>query len=208
MENSILFNQITKHLLEDDKPSNYLNSLKNNNVLDKEPFCNLKKLEQINQSPNHHPEGNVWVHTMMVVDVGAKYKNKTSDPKAFMWTLLLHDLGKLKTTKFQKGRYTAYDHDKVGEKESEAFLRYFDLSSQFVTKVKKLVRYHMHLLFVIKNMPYSDVEGMIKNTNLTDLCYVFFADRSGRGNIEEYNIMQISLQIKEFYKIIKERVPE
>ena len=35
MENSILFNQITKHLLEDDKPSNYLNSLKNNNVLDK-----------------------------------------------------------------------------------------------------------------------------------------------------------------------------
>lgn len=203
MENNILFNQITKHLLEDDKPSIYLNKLMNNNMLDKEPFCSLKKLEQVNQSPNHHPEGNVWIHTMMVVDVGAKYKNKTSEPKVFMWALLLHDLGKLKATKFQKGRYTAYDHDKVGEKEAEVFLECFNLDHQFIYKVKKLVRYHMHLLFVIKNMPYSDVDGMLKDTNLIDLCYVFFADRSGRGNIDKEGIQNISLQIKEFYMKFK-----
>lgn len=99
-----LFNEIEKHLLEDEKPSLYLNKIKNQGLLDVVPFSFLKDLEKVEQSPKHHPEGNVWVHTMMVVDQGVTYREKANDIRAFMWTLLLHDIGKPKTTKFKNGR--------------------------------------------------------------------------------------------------------
>lgn len=198
MDRNEIFKNIEEHLLNDEKPSIYLNDIKDNGLLNEYPFELIKKLEKVDQSPKHHPEGNVWIHTMMVVDEGAKIRSRVDDKKAFMWALLLHDLGKFKTTKIRKGRLTSYDHDKVGEKETEEFLKCFDLSDKFIEKVTKLVRYHMHLLFVSKNMPYGNIEGMKKEADLETLSFVFEADRLGRGGVENKEEKEIKEEVERF----------
>ena len=194
------FNEIEKHLLEDDKPSSYLNELKTSGELSVEPFNWLISLEKIEQSPKHHPEGDVWAHTMMVVDKGISYRDYVEDKKVFMWTLLLHDLGKRSTTKLRNGRWTSYDHDKVGRKDAYDFLSYFNLSEEFKRKVSILVRYHMHLLFIMNKLPYGDIKGMKTEANLHDLSYVFLSDRLGRGEMNKEEIGKVENEVELFRK--------
>ena len=194
------FNEIEKHLLEDDKPSSYLNELKTSGELSVEPFNWLISLEKIEQSPKHHPEGDVWAHTMMVVDKGISYRDYVEDKKVFMWTLLLHDLGKRSTTKLRNGRWTSYDHDKVGRKDAYDFLSYFNLSEEFKRKVSILVRYHMHLLFIMNKLPYGDIKGMKTEANLHDLSYVFLSDRLGRGEMNKEAIGKVENEVELFRK--------
>ena len=194
------FNEIEKHLLEDDKPSSYLNELKTSGELSVEPFNWLISLEKIEQSPKHHPEGDVWVHTMMVVDKGSSYRDYVEDKKVFMWALLLHDLGKRSTTKLRNGRWTSYDHDKVGRKDAYDFLSYFNLSEEFKGKVSILVRYHMHLLFIMNKLPYGDIKGMKTEANLHDLSYVFLSDRLGRGGMNKEEIEKVENEVELFRK--------
>ncbi|MEO2508312.1 HD domain-containing protein [Clostridium paraputrificum] len=192
------FNEIEKHLLEDEKPSIYLNELKTSGELSVEPFNWLISLEKIEQSPKHHPEGDVWAHTMMVVDKGSSYRDYVEDKKVFMWALLLHDLGKRSTTKLRNGRWTSYDHDKVGRKDSYDFLSCFNLDEEFKTKVSILVRYHMHLLFIMNKLPYGDIKGMKKEANLHDLSYVFLSDRLGRGGMDKEEIEKVEKEVELF----------
>jgi len=200
LDKSKLFCDIEDHLLQDKKPSIYLEKLKKDGFFDEVPFIGLKKLEEINQSPKHHPEGNVWVHTMMVVDEGVNHREEIEDKRAIMWTLLLHDLGKVKATKFKKGRWISYDHDKVGELEVRQFLEYFTEDKVFINKVSKLTRYHMHLLYIINKLPYADIEGMLKWTDIKELSVVFVSDRLGRGDVSNKEKEEIMREIKNFKK--------
>lgn len=58
----------------------------------------LHRLKGTEQSLLHHPEGDVWNHTLLVVDEAANVKNKSTDAAVFMWAALLHDIGKPDTT--------------------------------------------------------------------------------------------------------------
>lgn len=200
MKNNNLFSNIEDHLLQDKKPSIYLEKLKEDGFFEEVPYIGLKKLEVIMQSPKHHPEGNVWVHTMMVVDEGAKHRDEVEDKRALMWTLLLHDIGKVKATKLKKGRWVSYDHDKVGEVDSREFLEYFTKDEMLINKVTKLIRYHMHLLYIINKLPYVDIEGMLKWTDINELSIVFLSDRLGRGGVTNEEKEEILREIQSFKK--------
>jgi len=68
------------------------------------------------QEPEWHPEGDVWVHTLMVVDQ-ARTRNNDLD-RARLATVMLgavcHDLGKPATTAFVDGRIRSLDHEQAG----------------------------------------------------------------------------------------------
>lgn len=200
MDRKELFFKIENVLLNEEKPSIFLNELKENGSLDIEPFNRLIMLENIQQSPKHHPEGNVWIHTMMVVDNGVKYRNCVNNKKVYVWALLLHDLGKIKTTKMRKGRWTSYDHDKVGEEEARTFLEKIINDKEYINKVSKLVRYHMHLLFLVNKLPYGDEKGLVKNVDLNDISYVFLADRLGRGGVDKAEEEKVKEDVEWFRK--------
>lgn len=181
-EKQKLFNEIERHLLEDSRPSEYLNGLLMNDLFRNEhPFRFLARLSKVEQSPKHHPEGNVWNHTMLVVDNAAQVKSKSSNIRVFMWAALLHDIGKATTTRLRKGRITSYDHDKEGEKLVHEFFKGFTDDEDFIEKVAKMARWHMQILFVTNKLPFQDIKTMKSETDVNEIALLGFCDRMGRG---------------------------
>jgi tRNA nucleotidyltransferase (CCA-adding enzyme) len=68
------------------------------------------------QEPEWHPEGDVWVHTLMVVDEAAAQSRDLDKPQrtAVMLGAVCHDLGKPATTAFIDGRIRSLDHEQAG----------------------------------------------------------------------------------------------
>ena len=186
VESVNIFNELENHLLNDKRPSEYLNHiLDSTELMDEYPLTMLSDMVDTEQSPEHHPEGNVWRHTMMVVDNAAERKWESRNPKAFMWAALLHDSGKVPTTCVRKGRITAYGHDVEGEKLAKSFLREYTDDEEFVYEVCKLVRWHMQTFFVVKNMPFADIGAMAEETSIDEVALLSLCDRLGRGGIDQ-----------------------
>lgn len=182
-----VFNNMNYHLLHDEEPSVYFNSIVDIPLFREYPFQLLYKLKEAEQNPKYHPEGNVWNHTMLVVDHAAKRKNKSVDAKIFMWAALLHDIGKPDTTRNRKGKITSYDHEKLGAKLTEDFLREFTSDDEFIKAVSVLVRWHMQILHVVKNLPFADIKTMKQQVKINEVALLGFCDRLGRldVNVEE-----------------------
>ncbi|MBQ7092943.1 MAG: tRNA nucleotidyltransferase, partial [Clostridia bacterium] len=81
---------VIQALLTLDKPSEYFEKYKNTGT-----FPQLDALIGIEQEPRFHPEGDVWNHTMLVLDKAAQLRNKAKNPLGFMLAALCHDLGKV-----------------------------------------------------------------------------------------------------------------
>ncbi|PKM62472.1 MAG: phosphohydrolase [Firmicutes bacterium HGW-Firmicutes-21] len=192
-ENTLeIYTEINRHLLQESKPSDYLNEICNSSLFKKHPFIMLHNLKTAEQAPEHHPEGNVWVHTLLVVDEAAKVRSQSRNQAVFMWAALLHDIGKPSTTRVRRDKITSYDHDKVGAKLTKEFLSVFTDDIIFIREVSELVRYHMQILFVIKELPFADIRGMKRNTDINEVALLGLCDRLGRKNSdrdkEEENI--------------------
>lgn len=195
-----LFHEIESHLLNDKMPSLYLDRLLSEGALQQYPYTFLSELKKVEQEKSHHPEGDVWIHVMMVVDRAAKVKEDSDSPRVFMWAALLHDLGKAKTTRLRNGKITAYDHDKVGEELCTEFLNQFTNDESFIYKVSKLVRWHMQPLFVVKNMPYKEIDKMKQETSAKEVALLSICDRLGRGELSHDKIKEEEKNIDIFIK--------
>lgn len=185
-ENKLM--EIQRELMVCNKPSVYLEKIKNS--FKDTPLESLWILQLIEQNPRYHPEGNVWNHVMQVIDIAAKIKDFAIDKEAFMLGSLLHDVGKgITTKKNNQGRWTSYNHDVEGVKIAE--------------KILNLVRFHMHHLYIIKNLPYAKTKEMIKETNLNDIILLFISDRMGRGNFEKHKKEEEINDIKKVISILE-----
>lgn len=179
-----LYLEIHEHLLRDGRPSVYLEGVRIHPLFRQHPFVMLYRLQGTEQSPEHHPEGNVWNHTLLVLDEAARVRQESGDPSAFMWAALLHDIGKPAATRVRKGKITAYDHDKLGATLAREFLREFTDDGAFIEKVTNLIRYHMHILFVLKGLPFADIEGMLRDADVFEVALLGLCDRLGRTNCD------------------------
>lgn len=192
MEPESIYQELEQHLLQDEKPSLYLTWLSELPAFEKYPYKMLSRLKKTPQSPRYHPEGNVWNHTLLVIDEAAAVKHKSSDPRIFMWAALLHDIGKPFTTKVRNGRITSYDHDKVGADMAKEFLEFLMAEQELVTAVYRLVRYHMQILHVVNSRAGREAEQMKEQVDVAEVALLGFCDRMGRGQIdrqaEEENI--------------------
>ena len=191
--NRKLFDEMDAHLSEDEIPSQYINRIAVEPVFRTYPFNMLLKMKNTEQSPVHHPEGNVWNHTMLVLDYAAQIKSNSHNLKVFMWTALLHDIGKPDTTKIRKGKITSYDHDKLGAMLAEKFLRELTEDIDFIGKVVALVRWHMQILFVVNKLPFADIRSMKHQVDISEVALIGLCDRMGRKGAdlleEEKNIL-------------------
>lgn len=94
-------------------------------------------------NPSHHPEGNVWEHTMFVVDNAAKIRSSLpeDDRLTFMLSALCHDLGKVGTTVLPN--CSAHGHECESVSLAQAFLGQMTNEKKLIESVSSLVRYHM-----------------------------------------------------------------
>jgi len=81
-----LLTDFENHLLKDEKPSLHLRGLTGSEWFGKHPFTLLGELRYVEQSPVHHPEGSVWEHTLLVVDLAARMRSLSNDPRTLMWS--------------------------------------------------------------------------------------------------------------------------
>lgn len=205
-----LFFDCNHHLLEDEKPSLFLNEFISLPQAKKdEAFKLLVNLKETPQNPKYHPEGNVWNHTILVVDNAAQYKRFSQDKVVFMWTALLHDIGKPPTTKYRHGKLTSYDHDIIGMKLANKFLTSFNMNSDFIDSVCKMVRWHMQPLFVMKKNPLMNLKQMLSDVSASEIGLFSLCDRLGRGKLTQDKIKEEHAHIIDFLEKCyqKENVP-
>jgi tRNA nucleotidyltransferase (CCA-adding enzyme) len=161
-------------------------------------FPYLDKLQNINQDPIHHPEGDVWKHTLQCVDFIAGMTLLLSDDERFMLILaaLCHDFGKIETTEENDGKITSYQHDKVGEQMSIEFLQALGVDNYCLERIPMLVKEHMFFrkFRVIKEK--LDGQKAVRRlairlypATIEQLVTLMRADRMNRNN--EENIQQI-----------------
>lgn len=201
------FLKIEEHILNDIKPSVFLREFILNNMQSDNSLYILKTLKSILQEPKHHPEGDVFEHTMQVVDIAAKYRHLSKNKKEFMWSALLHDLGKIKATKLRKGRWTAYNHDSIGFSMVKELLEKITSDKEFIDNVSLLVKNHMIYLYVTKNLPFGDsLEDIYKVLDLNDLFLLILSDRLGRDVTEIEKQQEILTSLNNFIKYVDKKL--
>jgi tRNA nucleotidyltransferase (CCA-adding enzyme) len=79
-------------------------------------FPEIQALAGCPQEPEWHPEGDVWVHTLQVIDQARRRIDGLDRPRqiAVMLGAVCHDLGKPATTAVIDGRIRSMDHEEQG----------------------------------------------------------------------------------------------
>lgn len=137
-----VFEELKKALLKAETPSLFFENLRQMNQLSVW-FCEVERLIGVPQHTVYHKEGDVWTHTMLVLDEAAKRRNCSSKPLYFMLSALVHDFGKITATEFKKGNYHAYSHENEGLPLVKNFLQRITNEKELYSYVMNMTRLHM-----------------------------------------------------------------
>jgi poly(A) polymerase len=105
----------------------------------------IKKMQGVAQPPQYHPEGDVWVHTLMLLEGLPAGCSKTLALGA-----LLHDVGKPPTFRVAPDRIRFDGHAEIGTKMAAEICRRFRLSNDDTGQVLSLVANHMRFADVTR----------------------------------------------------------
>jgi poly(A) polymerase len=105
----------------------------------------IKKMQGVEQPPQYHPEGDVWVHTLMLLE-----GLPAGCPKTLALGALLHDVGKPPTFRVAPDRIRFDQHAEIGTKMAEEICRRFRLSNDDTGQVLSLVANHMRFADVTR----------------------------------------------------------
>jgi tRNA nucleotidyltransferase (CCA-adding enzyme) len=112
-------------------------------------FPELEALIDVPQEPEWHPEGDVWVHTLLTVDRARELIDDLDFPRqvTVMLAALCHDLGKPATTAFVDGRIRSREHEEGGVQPTIDFLERLNVHTldgyDVRAQVVALVRDHL-----------------------------------------------------------------
>ncbi len=176
-----VYEEFKKLLLKSDKPSIGFELMKELGIL--RYFPELEDLIGVEQDPKWHPEGDVWIHTLMVIDEMAKMKSGVErEDLKLIFACLCHDLGKVSTTKKVDGRIRALGHEEAGVKPTISFLQRLTNEQKFIDEIIPLVRYHLlPSQFYSQKSSSKAIRRLSTKVNIEDLIIVAKADFLGRG---------------------------
>lgn len=153
----------------------------------KEILPEIKALQGVQQPPEFHPEGDVWVHTMMMLE-GLRAPTPT-----LALGVLLHDVGKPPTFTVRE-RIRFDNHVEVGAKMAEAICGRLRLSARETERVVDLVRHHLR---------FKDFPKMRRSTQLRFIRMDGFAEHlelhrldclSSHRHLENYELARRMLE--------------
>ncbi len=154
----------------------------------------VSRLHGVEQPPEYHPEGDVWIHTLMLLE-----KLPVGVSPTLAWSALLHDIGKPATfSHHPPDRIRFNGHVEVGERIASEILHRLRFSNEECGQILSLVENHMR---------FADVEKMKVSTLKR-----FFRLPHFDEHLELHRIDSLSshgdLSLYEFAKRRKEELPE
>ena len=178
-----VWEEFKKLLLKANKPSIGLELMRKLVIL--KYFPQLQSIIGVKQNKKYHPEGDVWTHTLMVIDEAAKLRvGDEKEDLILMLSALSHDLGKAVTTKVVNGQIRAIGHEIKGEQIAIDFLQRLTSNKELITEVAKLVRYHLMPIQLYTNGAKDGaIRRLSTKVNIKRLERLARADYFGRGGV-------------------------
>lgn len=166
-------------------------------------FSWLEAMKTCLQDPIYHAEGNVWIHTGMVIEKlinFSSWKNFSKKEQSILFAAcLLHDVAKPQCTIEENGKIRSPKHAKVGEHLTRQILTRFYKPFIFKEAICKLVRLHgLPLWFLDKPRMEKEVFRASLTVNTRLLTTVAEADIKGRICKDQSNLLERIILFKEY----------
>jgi len=148
----------------------------------------IAAMKGVEQPPQYHPEGDVWIHTRLMLEGLPPGVSPT-----LAWGVLLHDVGKPPTFRsaLVTGDRIRFDgHVDIGVRMAEEICRRLRFSNEDSEQILALVNHHMR---------FKDVESMRTSTLKRFVRLAHFEEHlalhrldclSSHGNLDSYNLVQ------------------
>jgi poly(A) polymerase len=107
----------------------------------KEVLPEVSRMKGVEQPPQFHPEGDVWVHTLGLLE-----QLEPGCPMSLAWGALLHDVGKPPTFRRAPDRIRFDGHVDVGVAITAEICRRFRFSNEETRQIVGLVENHMRFM--------------------------------------------------------------
>ncbi len=153
-----IMGETQKALLKAERPSIFFEKMREMGQLSVW-FPELEALIGVEQNPKYHSEGDVWVHTMMVLDQAAGIKQYSSNPLGFMLSAVAHDMGKAVATEIIDGVIHAYGHEVKGLPLVKSFMERLTSENALIKYVLNMAELHM------KPNVIAAVNASVKSSN-------------------------------------------
>ena len=152
----------------------------------------IETMKGVQQQPEYHPEGDVFIHTRMLLE-------KLDKPSlALAFGALFHDIAKPKTFAVREGRITFYEHEHIGVQMTEAIMRRLRFSNDQIRDVCAFVGNHMKFANV-QQMRSGKLKLFVSRPTFTDELEMHRIDcLSSHGMLDNYKFLGVKL--KEYEK--------
>ena len=111
----------------------------------------IARMKGVEQPPEFHPEGDVWTHTLLMLE-----RLVVDCSPTLAWGVLLHDVGKPPTfapPARPEGRIRFDEHVEVGTRMAEDICRRLRFSNEDTDQIASLVRNHLRFKDVVQMKP-------------------------------------------------------
>ncbi|MGD0568203.1 MAG: CCA tRNA nucleotidyltransferase [Candidatus Sulfotelmatobacter sp.] len=178
--------ELTKMLIEGHARSAFL--LLDETGLLREVLPEISAMKGVEQPPEFHPEGDVFQHTIMLLE-----NLPQPCPATLAWGALLHDVGKPATFRVAPDRIRFDNHVDVGVKIAEEICGRLRFSNSDTAQVLALVDNHMRFGHVTR-MKESTLKKFLRQPRFEEHIALHRADSlASHGNLSTYELIREKL---------------
>ncbi len=144
----------------------------------------IEVMKGVQQPPEHHPEGDVFIHTKMLMD-------QLDHPSVVLaFGALLHDVGKPNTYSDEGGKIHFYNHPHVGAEIAEKLLTRLRFSNREIADILSCVENHMKFASV-REMRVGKLKQFVARENFkTELELHKIDCLASHGKLELYQFLK------------------
>lgn len=151
----------------------------------------IAAMKGVAQPPQYHPEGDVWTHTLLMLENLPHSASPAS--KTLAWGVLLHDVGKPSTFRVAPDRIRFDGHVEVGVRMAEEICRRLRFSNDDTAQISALVANHMRFADAPK-MKASTLKKFVRLPAFEEHLELHRIDcSSSHGDLRNYEFVKQSI---------------
>lgn len=151
----------------------------------------ITQMKGVEQTPDHHPEGDVFAHTLLILEQISNLKSQISETLAY--GALLHDVGKAPCIEKREGKITFYGHTEKGADMAVEILKRLKRSRAVWERVHYLVKNHLRHTQAPK-MRLSTLKRFLAEAGIEELLELTRLDAlASSGDLQYYRFCREKL---------------